>query len=260
MRSKIDRTGEESINNFGSKMIITRYNNARDIDIYFPEYDWTAKNVEYRQFKNGQIKCPYERRTYGVGYLGEGEYKTKEKWKKTKCYVTWKGILERCCDETHRYKNLSYINCEVCEEWSCYTNFSQWFKENYYEIEDERMCLDKDILYKGNKVYSPNTCIFVPERINTLFIKHDNSRGKYPIGVTYHKQTRKFQTSCNIYDFKENKTKSEYLGLYDTPEKAFQIYKQFKEKNIKEVADYYKDKIPNKLYQALYNYEVEITD
>lgn len=260
MAVKIDRTGEERLNNFGSKIVITKYNCARDIEVYFPDYNWTAKNVEYRQFKNGEIKCPYERRTFGVGYMGEGKYKTKENGKKTKCYITWKGILERCYHEKRRHKNLTYINCEVCEEWLCYTDFSQWFKENYYEVEGERMCLDKDILYKGNKIYSPNTCIFVPERINTLFIKRDSKRGKYPIGVKYNKQNDKFESSCSVYDFKENKSKNEYLGLYDTPEKAFEVYKQFKEKYIKEVADYYKDQISEKLYNAMYNYEVEITD
>lgn len=122
------------------------------------------------------------------------------------------------------------------------------------------MCLDKDILYKGNKVYSPKNCVFVPEKINILFIKSNKSRGGYPIGVSYHKQNRKFVAKCSIYDFKENKQKLIYLGCYDTPEKAFKAYKQFKEKHIKKVADYYKDKIPNKLYQAMYDYEVEITD
>lgn len=85
---KIDRIGEESINNFGSKIVITKYNYARDINVYFPEYNWTAKNVEYRQFKNGEIKCPYERRTFGVGYMGEGKYKSKENGKITRVYKT----------------------------------------------------------------------------------------------------------------------------------------------------------------------------
>lgn len=82
MGSKINRVGEENCNTFGSRMVIVEYRMRRDMDVYFPEYDWTAKNVEYKAFKNGNIKCPYERRTFGVGYLGEGKYKTKKKWKK----------------------------------------------------------------------------------------------------------------------------------------------------------------------------------
>lgn len=93
MGSKIDRTSEKSINNFGSEMIITEYRTNRDIDVYFPKYDWTAKNVRYDKFKNGNIKCPYERRTYGIGYIGEGKYKSKENGKLTKCYVVWCSML-----------------------------------------------------------------------------------------------------------------------------------------------------------------------
>ena len=83
---KIDRIGEERINNFGSKMIIRGYRNNRDIDVYFPEYNWTFKHAEYKTFKRGNIKCPYEPRLYGKGYLGEGKYKAKENGKLTDEY------------------------------------------------------------------------------------------------------------------------------------------------------------------------------
>ena len=69
-RKFIDRTGEENYNNFGSKMIITRYKTNKDIDVYFPEYNWTAKGVRYGNFKRGTISCLYEPTTYGIGYIG----------------------------------------------------------------------------------------------------------------------------------------------------------------------------------------------
>ena len=116
------------------------------------------------------------------------------------------------------------------------------------------MCLDKDILSKGNKIYSPNTCIFVPQNINILFTKRNKSRGNLPIGVCYHKQDGKYMSKCSFGDGQK------YLGCYDTPQEAFQIYKEYKEKYIKEVADKYKEYIPQKLYETMYNYEVEIDD
>lgn len=259
-RNKLDRTGEENVNTFGSGMVIMGYRNCMDIDVYFPEYNWTARNVQYDNFKKGKIKCPYEKSVYSVGYIGEGKYKVSEDTKHTKCYIVWVNMLKRCyCSEFHK-KESSYINCEVCEEWLCFQNFAEWYYENYYEIENERMCLDKDILHKNNKIYSPENCIFVPHNINILFTKRDKLRGDYPIGIHYHKATKKFVVKCSIYDFEENKKERKFLGYYDAPEKAFQVYKQFKEKYIKEVADYYKDQIPDKLYQALYNYQVEIND
>ena len=260
MSKTIDRTGEKNINNFGSEMVIVEYRNAKDVDVYFPEYNWIAKNIQYSNFKKGLIKCPYEKSVYGVGYLGEGKYKVWKNGKRTRVYSTWYSMMQRCYDEKIHEKEPTYIDCEVCNEWLCFQNFAKWYYDNYYEIKGQKMCLDKDILYKGNEIYSPDTCVFVPNNINMLFVKCNNKRGEYPIGICYNKQHEKFVVKCSVYDFKENKNKRIFLGYHDTPEKAFQIYKQFKEKYIKEVADHYKEQIPEKLYNVLYNYQVEITD
>ena len=52
MVRKIDRTGEEGYNSFGSKMVIKECRSATDIDVYFPDYDWVFKNATYNNFKN----------------------------------------------------------------------------------------------------------------------------------------------------------------------------------------------------------------
>lgn len=259
MRMKIDRTGERRMNNFGSKMIIVGYRNAQDIDISFTEYNWIIKNQQYYNFKKGNIKCPYEPRCSNVGYIGEGKYKTKENGKATRVYSTWHSMLQRCYDEKNREKYPTYKGCTVCNEWHNFQNFGKWYDKNYYTVEGERMCLDKDILVKRNKVYSPETCIFVPETINSLFTKRQNDRGESVIGTSL-TQNGKYRAYCSLINPKTGKSKYEHLGCYETQEKAFEVYKYYKERNIKEVADYYKDKIPQKLYDALYNYEVEITD
>ena len=88
MRKKIDKTGEEKYNSFGSKMIIKEHRKYSDIDVYFPEYDWVFKHATYQSFKNGNIKCPYESRIYGVGYIGEGKYKAKENGKHSDEYIS----------------------------------------------------------------------------------------------------------------------------------------------------------------------------
>lgn len=86
VKCKYNRIGEKRINNFGSEMVIVEYRGALNVDVYFLEYNWTAKSVQYDNFKNGNIKCPYERRYYGIGYIGEGKYKVCENGKITKCY------------------------------------------------------------------------------------------------------------------------------------------------------------------------------
>ena len=208
--NKIDRVGEVNYNNFGSKMVIVGYRKYSDIDIYFPKYNWTFKNAKYQKFKNGNIKCPYERRYFGIGYLGEGKYKVCENGKNTKCYDTWNNMLKRCYDSKLHEKFPTYKNCKVCNEWLNYQNFAEWYYNNYYEIEEQKMCLDKDILYKGNKIYSPDNCVFVPNNINSLFTKSDKTRGDYPIGSSLHKRDNVLEVWCSTYEDGEKNKK--YLG------------------------------------------------
>ena len=256
--SKIDRTGEERLNAFGSKMIIKKYRKAIDIDVYFPEYDWIFEHATYGKFKKGEIKCSYEPRTLGVGYLGEGKYKTRENGKVHKYYKIWHGMLTRCYDPKFHEKRPTYDGCKVEDYLLNFQHMCEWLENNYYEIPGEQMCLDKDILCKGNKIYSRETCIFVPKRINNLFVKSDNRRGDYPIGVS-DLPSGDYQVNCsNGYG------KLIPLGTYSTKEEAFQAYKEYKEKVIKEVIDSYEGKIPEPFYSrlkvAMYNYKVEIDD
>lgn len=255
---RIDRTGETKNNNFGSEMIITEYKNAHSITIFFPEYDYTVQNIEYSNFKKGNVKCPYEPRVCNIGYMGEGPYKAvNENNIKTKCYNTWSKMLQRCYVYNNYNKNYSYEKCTVCNEWLNFQNFAEWYDNNYYEIPKENMTIDKDILVKENTMYGPNTCLIVPERINLLFTKRKAKRGELPIGVRISSKNGKYEARCNIFD---TKSKTKYLGYYNTPEEAFMAYKTFKENYIKQIADEYKNLIPEKLYNAMYEYEIDITD
>lgn len=255
IKLKKEREGEINYNNFGSKMILIEYRGATDIDVYFEKYNWIAKNREYSEFIKKTIICPYERRTCNIGYIGEGKYKVKENGVKIKAYDEWNSMLVRCYDEKYRNRYPTYIDCEVCEEWHNFQNFAKWYEENYYEIPNEKMALDKDILFKGNKIYSPQTCIFVPQRINKLFTKRNLMRGNTPIGVSYFKHINKYASQCH-----NSKGELARLGYYNTSIEAFIVYKNFKERVIKQVADEYKDYIPIELYEAMYRYEVEIDD
>lgn len=253
MGKKIDRTGEVGVNNDGERMEIVRYGGINDIDIQF-EDGVIVEHRHYCAFEKGQIKNPMTPSVYGVGFMGIGDFKScDENGKETKCHKTWNHMHERCYDPKLHEKHPTYKNCKVCEEWWNFQNFAKWNDENYYEVGNERMALDKDILNKGNKVYSADNCIYVPHSINVLFIKCDKSRGDCPIGVCKHED--KFAARLCKGD-----GKSIWLGTYRTPEEAFQVYKKHKEQYIKEVAEKYKDKIPYRLYEALMNYEVEIDD
>ena len=242
------KLGEETIiNNRKAKIIeIFSYDN---ITVEF-EDGVILKNRNYNSFRQKSLKHPYDKNTYGVGYIGEEYYgRTKED---IRCYKTWQSMLERCYSEKYKNKYPTYKNCTVSESWLNFQNYASWHDDNYYEVEGERTELDKDILIKGNKIYSSDTCIFVPRAINSLIIKSDKMRGNYPIGITY--RNNKYIARCNVNG---NRI---FLGTYKTLEEAFKTYKQYKENLIKEIANKYKNQIPDKLYRALLNYEVEITD
>ena len=114
--------------------------------------------------------------------------------------------------------------------------------------------MDKDILLRGNKIYSEDICVFVPQRVNTLLIKSTAKRGRYLLGVYFDATKQKFTAQCNT----EGKIKR--LGCYKTEEDAYQAYKTFKEGYIKEVANEYKNQLDPRTYEALLLYKVEKED
>ena len=236
-------------------MQIIEYRGALDIDVRFnDEFNTVVTNKQYSDFKKGAIKNPNYKSVFGIGYLGQGIHGAKTD---KDAYRTWKHMLERCYDSKLHEKYPNYKECEVCEEWLCFQNFAEWYNQNYYEITNQCMALDKDILHKNNKIYSESTCIFVPKSINSLFIKANVTRGSLPIGVCFVKDRNKYSANCG--DGAGHKV---HLGFYDSIEEAFYEYKKYKEQLIKQLADlYYIDGlIPRKLYLAMYNYEVEIDD
>lgn len=249
--------GKKNINYQGCEMEIIEYIDHLHIVVRFNDnYKYTCV-VQPNDFKKGSVSNNFYPSLYGVGMIGNTN--TSIDNKKKKSYLTWKGMLARCYDSNNKAKSY-YNKCSVCDEWLIFENFEKWFDYNYYEIDNKKMCLDKDILIKGNKIYSPQTCVFVSNEINTMFTKNNARRGKCVIGV-YFNSRRKEKQYYALCRFNEKNQK--IIGRYDTEIEAFKAYKIAKENHIKQVADEYKSKYPNfpiKLYEAMYDYEVEITD
>lgn len=259
---KIDRTGEINFNTQGLKMQICEYKSCQNLYVKFE--NGYIKHTNYANFLKGEVFNSFYPNVLGVGYLGNT--KSAIKGKNKKAYITWKNILSRCYNETDvSYKNYGGRNCFVCDEWLCFENFEKWYEKNYYEIKGQRMCIDKDILIKGNKVYSPDTCVFVPNLINCIFTKSNALRGTLPIGVQFERKfygelTNMYAARMSQYNFETHKKELVFLGCFDNPLEAFYEYKCQKEYYIKCIAELYKDIIPQNLYDALYKYEVTIDD
>lgn len=242
----------EFINSQGLKFKVLNYHSYDNIDIIF-EDGFVLKHRDGHNVRQGcHIVHPMYPTKYGVGYMGIGPYVSVEDKKTVKAYAVWADMIRRCYDKSYLKTRPTYQGCTVCEEWKNYQNFAKWHKENYYEFDGDRIALDKDIIKKGNKIYSPNTCVYVPNRINSLILKSDGNRGKLPIGVR--------QYGNSYYAVQCGHIPKHIRGACKTPEEAFLKYKEVKEQEIKNVANQYKDKIPQKLYDALMRYEVEITD
>ena len=235
-----NRVGEKFITNEGYRIEIIEYFGTYNCTIQF-ENGNIFKNKRYEDIKRGEVRNPYHTSIHGVGYIGNGKYNRKNH---SEAYSCWVSMLRRCYSEEHP----TYKDCTVSKEWKCFQSFAEWFYDNCKKSYE----LDKDILIKGNKIYSPETCCFVPIEINILFIKSNKKRGDFPIGVC--KIGNKFRAQIS------NKRRQIYIGMFDTVEEAFEAYKIAKENYIKEVANKWKDQIKPNVYQALINYQVEITD
>ena len=243
------RVGEKHKTKQGYEVEIIEYINSLNCIVVFKDNYNTTLKTTYKSVKEKWLSNPNHPSVYNVGYLGQGVYK-----KDAIFYEYWHSMIRRCYSKKALIKDETYKDVIVCEEWKCFQVFAEWVKQNHNPETMQGWHLDKDILIKGNKVYSPDTCCLIPQEINKLFTNRQNKRGDYPIGV--HKYKKRFVSQISKGD---NKKRS-HIGVFDTPEEAFQAYKVAKEKHIKEVADKWKDLIDPRVYEAMINWKVEITD
>lgn len=243
------KEGEVYKNSNGTEFIVLEYKNARNVDIQFLDdfgYKTTTKAL---YVKSGIVRNPYDKTLLGIGFLGEDPLDSCVKNRK-KCMSLWRSMLTRCY--TEEYKNLTYAECAASDNFLNFKFFGEWANDQIGFL-NEGWQLDKDIIFRGNKLYSENTCAFVPAEINTLVISCKSRRGKYPIGVTKHTHnTYSAQLS------RENGPK--FLGCFKTPEEAFYRYKEAKEDYIKYVANKWLGKIDIRVYNSLMQWEVEINE
>ena len=231
---------------------ILKYNDSYNVEIQFLKTGF-EKSVELVQVRNGKVKDPYVPSVCGVGVVGT-KYPIRVNGTLTKEYTLWQNMLQRCYSNTFQKKQPTYEGCEVSENFKSYEYFYEWCNKQIGFGNDGRH-LDKDLLIKGNKVYSENTCVFIPKEINSLLTKRTASRGEHLIGVYYHKIANAFVSQVS-----KNKGKPEHLGLFNTETEAFSAYKQAKEAFVKEQANVWKSQIDDRAYNALMNYTVNIND
>ena len=231
---------------------ILKYDDARNVEIQFFNTGFEAI-VELGSIRSGSVKDPYSPSVCGVGITG-ARYPTKVNGVHTKEYALWHSMLTRCYSDDYKKKYPTYIGCEVSDNFKSYEYFYEWCSKQV-GFDNKDWHLDKDLLMKGNKVYSENSCVFIPREINSLLIKCDASRGEHLIGVNWCKTKKAFKARV-----RKNKGGSEWLGYFNTELEAFNAYKTAKESFIKEQANKFKSQIDLRAYNALMSYEVMIDD
>lgn len=168
-------------------------------------------------------------------------------------YKIWKAMLRRCYSKNRSTYSKNYLLCTVSDDFKYFSNFKKWCQTQIGFGEDG-FHLDKDLLVKGNKIYSKDTCVFLPSEINIMIINQNNKRGDCPIGVCFNKKLGKYQSTVTT------RGKAVHLGLFESPVSAFKAYKKEKELILIDFAMLYKDRISEKAFKALINYNVDIND
>ena len=258
VRNPKKKIGMIGTNKLGYPMEIVDYVDCENIYVRFIGGK-TITHASFRDFREGNVKNWDSPTVYGHGIIGNMVNQLSA-YGKSKEYKTWCAMLERCYNEENLKKRPTYEQCEVCKEWMYFENFYNWLhnQENFEKwISLNRSSIDKDIIVKHNKVYSPDTCCLVPLRVNSLFIRQESTRGEFPIGVHYNDEINGF-----VAQLTDENNKFKYHNVFATPESAFQYYKEKKEKKIKIIAqeEYSKGNITKRCYDAMMSYEVEITD
>lgn len=231
---------------------VVKYSNNANVEIQFLKTGYEMV-TRLDCIKSGLIKDPYSPSVYGIGIVGT-KYPVSVNSVQTKEYELWNGMLERCCSDKLKKRRPTYRGCKVSDNFKSYEYFYEWC-HSQIGFDNQGWQLDKDLLIKGNKVYSESTCVFIPQEINKVLIKRENMRGEHLIGVCWSKTNKAFVAQVG-----KNKGKRGHLGFFNTEIEAFNAYKKAKEAFVKELTNKWEGQIDERAYNALMAYTVEITD
>lgn len=243
-----ERVGEKFTICDGYEATIVEYRSATDLDVLLNE-GTLIKNITYSNLKNRSIKNPNHLSVYDIGCIGQGEHRSTIDGKLSKAYDVWHSFLRRSYWKGYHASEKSYKDVTVCEEWLNFQNFAIWFYKNYDATYMQNWDLDKDIVCPDCKIYSPETCNFVPVEVNKFFCKPCSKSTTLPIGINMNGSG--FKAEVNLGG-------KNILGkTFKKLEDAVLFYKTEKEKYAGILAEKWKGLINDKIYEKLINYKVE---
>lgn len=199
---------------------------------------------EFIEIPASKISLALRKPVCGVG-INDAKYAVNKvrNGERARCpyYMAWNSMISRSYSDKYQESRPTYVGCFVIEEWLVFSNFKRWMKEQDWEGRE----LDKDILISGNKVYSPDTCIFVSKSLNQLLTDSSAIRGSCPQGVSLYRNSEKYQSRCKV------KGKQKHLGYFALIENAEKAYLTFKSALVKKIASESESESNPKLKEAL---------
>ena len=201
-----------------------------------------AKKKKEVNFYVPQEESKNRRSRYGVG-INDADYAvtsgiriTLPDGKKVKkllwicpIYCCWSTMMKRCFSKDYKVKNKTYESVTCCEEWLVFSNFKRWMEQQDWEGKE----LDKDLLVKDNKLYSPETCMFVDSKVNKFITESQRNNSTGFTGVHFNTNLNKYVAQCSgsLTSMKS------YLGCFDTPEEAHEAWRKRKHELAQILAD-----------------------
>ena len=234
--------GDIFTNSHNESVVVIDYLSCVKILVEFLDENKARKTYRAQDLRNGSFKNPYRRTVRGVGYIGQGKYLALFEGVETTAYSFWSRMMNRCYSGCKSVKNVTYLDCTVSSEWHNFQEFAEWFYNypKYFKGYE----LDKDILVKGNKIYSYEACCLVPKEINSFFTNISGNSGVY-----YNKDSGNFVSRVSVGG------KRKVIGRFDCKMEALKAYKKAKEAEAKILAEYWKEKIDVLVYDKLINWE-----
>lgn len=232
------------------ELIVTKYLKSCYVTAQFKNTG-TVVITDMDNIKRGAVYDAFAKTVCGIGYLGNQVSSVNGQVLPE--YTLWHNMMKRCYDAHVKELSPSYKSCKASVKFHNFSYFYKWcHKQVGFGLAGFH--LDKDILKKGNKVYSEKTCCFVPSEINALLVNSKATRGEHPLGVSFSKLHNCFEAYLTKFNVKHS------LGLFSTEYEAFLSYKAAKESHLKAVATKWKEHIDLRVYEALMSWEVTITD
>lgn len=182
---------------------------------------------------------------FNVGYTGYGEY---SKTTHEKLYSKWASMICRGYSEKYKAKKPTYKDVSVCSDWHNFQNFAKWAvnRDDYLEEWE----IDKDILIASNRIYSPESCCFVPRIINCA-IRSSALKDKTKIPFRISGGQKQYKVFITL----DNSVKK---ALYFKDiEQAHSAVVEFKTKRVKELAEQFKQQLNSEVYLKLSNFVFE---